>query len=59
MVLQLDNGNLDHPLGSLEDLIVISCGIEYEHTFDVVDFGQDSSYEMNFERSFMPQLMVI
>ena len=59
MTLQLADKNLELPLGLLEHVIVKSCGIEYEHTFAVVDFGQDPSYEVILGRPFMRQLMVI
>ena len=59
MPLKLAYGNQEHPLGLLEHVIVKSCGIEYEHTFVVVDFGQDPSYEVILGRPFMRQLMVI
>ena len=59
MTLQLADGNLELPLGLLEHVIVNSCGVEYEHTFAVVDFGQDPSYEVILGRPFMHQLMVI
>ena len=39
--LQLADGNLERPIGLLEDILVESCGIQYEQTFAVVDFGQD------------------
>lgn len=51
--------NLEHPLGLLEHVIVKPCGIKYEHTFVVVDFGQDPSYEVILGQPFMRQLMVI
>ena len=36
-----------------------SCGVQYEHTFAVVDFGQDPNYELILGRPFMRQLRVI
>ena len=39
MKLQLIDGLLESPLGFLEKIIVISCGIEYKHSFATIDFG--------------------
>ena len=36
-----------------------SCGIEFEHTFAIVDFGQDPSYEVILGRPFMRQMMAL
>ena len=33
-------------IGVLEKVIVISCGIEYKHTFAVVDFGAEPNFEI-------------
>ena len=59
MALKLAYGNIEHPLGFLEHVIVIACVIEYEHTFVIVDFDQDPSYEVIIGRPFMHQLMVM
>ena len=59
MELQLADGNLEHPLGMLENVLVESCGVKYEHSFAIVDFGQDPSYEVILGRPFMRQLQVI
>src|SRR5271156_4088460 len=59
MDLQLANGNLEHPLGLLENVVVESCGVQYEHTFAIVDFVQDPNYEIILGRSFMQQLKII
>ena len=40
------NGSLESPVGLLEDVTVKSCGIEYLHTFAIVDFGKGTSYEV-------------
>ena len=40
MKLQLIDGYLESPIGLLEKVILTSCGIEYKHTFMVVDFGK-------------------
>ena len=59
MELQLADGNLEQPLGMLENLMVESCGVKYEHTFAIIDFGQDTNYEVILGRPFMRQLRVI
>ena len=59
MELQLADGNLEQPLGMLENVMVESCGVKYEHTFAIVDFGQDTNYEVILGRPFMQQLRVI
>ena len=59
MELQLADDNLEHPLGMLENVLVESCGVKYVHSFAIVDFGQDPSYEVILGRPFMPQLQVI
>ena len=41
--LQLADGNLENPLGMLENVLVESCGIKYVHSFAIVDFGQDQA----------------
>lgn len=46
MGLQSEDGNLGHPLGLLENIVLKSYGIEYEHTFVVVECGQDLNYEV-------------
>lgn len=52
MNLQLANGCLKKPFGLLENFLVKSCDIEYEHTFVVVDFGQDTNYEVILGKTF-------
>ena len=59
MDLQLADGSLERPLGLLEHVVMKSCGIEFEHTFAIVDFGQDPSYEVILGRPFMCQLMAL
>ena len=44
MNLHLANGSLENPIGLLENVIVRSCGIEYEYTFGIVDFGKNTNY---------------
>ena len=59
MDLHLVDGNLEHPLGMLENVLVESCGVKYEHSFALVIFGQDQSYKVILGRPFMRQLQVI
>ena len=46
MNLQLADGSLNNPIGIVEAITVESCGIEYEHTFAIVDFGVNTNYEV-------------
>ena len=59
MQLQLADGKLARPLGILEHVTITSCGIRYEHSFVIVDFGTDPNYEVILGRPFMRQLMAI
>ena len=59
MDLQLAYGSLERPLGLLENIVMKSCGIEFEHTFSIVDFGQDPNYEVILGRPFMHQLTAL
>ena len=59
MKLQLADGFIESPIGLLEKVVVTSCGIEYEHTFAVVDFGKKPNYEIILDRPFMRQLKII
>ena len=59
MHLQLTNGSLESPMGILEIALVKSCGIEYEHTFAIVDFSRETNYEVILGRPFMHQLQMI
>ena len=43
----------------LEKVIVTSCGIEYEHTFAVVNFEKKPNYKIILGRPFMQQLKMI
>ena len=45
MNLQLADRSLESPVGLL-DIKVKSCGIEYLHTFAIVNFGKGTSYEV-------------
>ena len=59
MNLQLADGSLENPMGLLERVIVNSCGLEYEHTFAIVDFGRNTNYEVILGRPFMRQFRMI
>ena len=59
MNLQLADGNLENPMGLLERVIVKSCGLEYEHTFAIVDFGKNTNYEVILGQPFMRQFRMI
>ena len=59
MKLQLANGSIERPIGLLEKVIVTACGVEYEHTFAVVDFGKSPNYDIILGRPFMRQLKMI
>ena len=59
MNLQLANGLIERQLGLLEKVVVTSHGIEYEHTFAVVDFGKEPNYEIILGRPFMRQMKMI
>lgn len=53
MELQLADGKMEQPLGMLENMLVESCGVKYEHTFAIVDFGRNPNYEVILGRPFM------
>ena len=53
MKLQLADGFMESPISLLEKVIITSCGIEYEHTFAVVDFGWKPNYEIILGCPFM------
>lgn len=59
MKLQLADGHIERPLGLLEGAVVTSCGVEYEHTFAIVDFGKSPKYNIILGRPFMRQLKMI
>ena len=59
MNLQLADGSLENPIGLLENITVTSCGIEYEHTFAIVDFGRNTNYEVILGRPFMRQFQMV
>ena len=53
------DGYVERPLGLLEGVVVTSCGVEYQHTFAVVDFGKSLNYDIILGRPFMQQLKMI
>ena len=57
--LQLADGFIESPINLLKKVVVTSCGIEYEHTFPVVEFGKKVNYEIILGRPFMRQLKMI
>ena len=59
MKLQLADEFMERPLGLLEKVVVTSCGIEYEQTFAVADFGKEPNYEIILGRPFMCQMKMI
>ena len=59
MNLQLVDGSLNNPIGIIADIIVESCGIEYEHTFAIVDFGVNTNYEVILGQPFMRQFKML
>lgn len=59
MNLQLADGKLQNPIGILEDVSLVSCGIEYKHSFAVVDFGREANYELILGRTFMRQFSMV
>ena len=59
MNLQLADGSLENPIGVLENVTVKSCGIEYVHTFAIVDFGSRANYKVILGRPFMQQFKMI
>ena len=59
MNLQLVDGKLENPIGILENVSLISCGIEYTHSFVVVDFKREANYELILGRTFMRQFSMV
>ena len=59
MNLQLADSSLENPIGLLENVTVTSCGIKYEHTFAIVDFGRNTNYEVILGRPFMRQFQMV
>ena len=59
MKLQLADGYMERPMGILEKIVVSSCGIEYQHTFAIVDFGKRTNFEIILGCPIMRQLKMI
>ena len=59
MKLQLADGYVEKPMGLLEKVVVTSCGIEYEHTFAIVNFGKKNNYDIILGRLFMRKLKMV
>ena len=59
MSLQLADGFIKSPINLLENFIVSSCGIEYEHTFVVVDLCKKPNYKIILVHPFISQLKMI
>ena len=59
MKLQLADGKIESPIGLLEKIIVTSCGIEYKHTFAMVNSGKKPIYEIILGCPFMRHLKMI
>ena len=59
MNLQLADGRLKNPIGILENVALTTCGIEYTHSFAVVDFGKEANYELILGRPFMRQFSMV
>ena len=58
-LLLLADGNIKEPIGLLKRVIATSCGVRYEHTFAVVDFGKSSKFDIILGPPFMRQLKMI
>ena len=56
MSLQSADGSLNNLIGVVEDITVESCGIEYEHTFSIVDFQVNTIYKVILGQTFKLQL---
>ena len=59
MGLQLVDGEVKYPMGMLEEIDVNICGIPFQHSFAVVDFAQDTNYDVILGRPFMRQMLVV
>ena len=59
MKLQLADGYIERPIDLIERVIATSCGVEYEYTFAVVDFGKSPNYDIILGRPFMRKLKMI
>ena len=59
MNLPLADGKLENPIGILENVALISCGIEYTLTFAVVDFRREANYKLILGQTFMRQFSMV
>ena len=59
MSLQLVDGSLNNTIEIVEDITMESCGIEYEHTFAIVDFGVNTNYKVILGQTFMRQFKML
>ena len=59
MNLKLADDKLKNPIGILVNVSLTSCGIEYTHTFAVVDFGRGANYELILGQTFMRQFSMV
>ena len=59
MNLQLLDGSLNNPIGIGKDITMESCGIEYKHTFVIVDFRMNTNYEVILGQSFIRQFKIL
>ena len=50
---------MESSIGVLEKVAVSSCGIEYEHTFVVVDFGTKTHFQIILGCPIMHQFKMI
>ena len=50
---------MERPLDLLENIVLTSYEIEYEHTFAVVDFNKEPNYEIIQRRPFMWRMKMI
>ena len=46
-------------MGLVEGVQVTMCNIQFNHTFVVVDFKQETNYEVILGRTFMCQMLVV
>ena len=59
MNLQLADGRLKNLIGILENVALTTCGIEYTHSFAVVDFKKEANYKLILGRPFIRQFIMV
>ena len=59
MDLQLADGRLKNQIGILENVALITGGIEYTHSFVVVEFEKEANYELILGQPFMQQFSMV